>query len=348
MKSFEKSFLDRLTIPHGVISVIRRIGEYKGKQDLYGQQAPEVLENLRRVAIIQSTESSNRLEGITADQKRIQELIEEKATPEGRAESEIAGYRDVLNQIHINFKSIPLSSQTLLRLHKEMMKYTDKEGGVWKSRDNAIFEYYPDGSSRVRFVTVPANLTPGFMVDLHQRYSNLARENAIDPLMLIPLYVLDFLCVHPFLDGNGRMARLLSVLLLYQNEYEVGRYISLERIIEQSKQSYYDTLYRSSHGWHEGNHDASPWMEYWLSTVLAAYKEFESRIGKLTTGRGRKTEIVLNAIDGFLADFTITDLQKACPTVGRDLIRSILLRLRREGKLEPVGKGRYAKWRKIQ
>jgi len=186
------------------------------------------------------------------------------------------------------------------------------------------------------------------MVDLHQRYSNLARENAIDPLMLIPLYVLDFLCVHPFLDGNGRMARLLSVLLLYQNEYEVGRYISLERIIEQSKQSYYDTLYRSSHGWHEGNHDASPWMEYWLSTVLAAYKEFESRIGKLTTGRGRKTEIVLNAIDGFLADFTITDLQKACPTVGRDLIRSILLRLRREGKLEPVGKGRYAKWRKIQ
>ena len=175
-------------------------------------------------------------------------MIEEKTTPKGRAENEIAGYRDVLNRIHTSSQNISLNSPTLLLLHKEMMKYTDKEGGVWKSRDNAIFEYYPDGSSRVRFQAVPANLTPGFMDD--------------------------------------------------------------------------------------------------LSTILGAYKEFESRIGKLTTGRGSKTEIILNAIDSFIGDFTISDLHKACPTVGRDLIRTILFRLRRERKLEPLGKGRYARWRK--
>ena len=166
--------------------------------------------------------------------------------------------------------------------------------------------------------------------------------------LLIPLYVLDFLCIHPFLDGNGRLARLLSVLLLYHNGYEVGRYISLERVVEQTRESYYDTLYKSSQGWHEGKHDVLPWVEYFLSTVLAAYREFEGRLGHISSGHGSKTDMVLNAIGGFIGDFSVSDVEKACPTVGRDWIRALLQRLKQEGRVEALGKGRYARWRKVQ
>ncbi|MEW6110440.1 MAG: Fic family protein [Nitrospirota bacterium] len=182
----------------------------------------------------------------------------------------------------------------------------------------------------------------------YDRLSNsLSKEGDIDPLILIALYVLDFLCIHPFLDGNGRMARLITVLLLYHYGYEVSRYISLERVIEQTKESYYETLHKSSQGWHKGKHDALPWVEYFLATLLAAYKEFESRFERVSSGRGSKTDIVLNAIYGFIGDFGISDLEKACPTVSRDMLRHILFKLRDQGRVQPIGKGRSARWRKI-
>lgn len=348
MKSFEKQYLDNLPIPHRLLTLIRQIGEYKGKQDLYRQQAPEMLENLRHVAMIQSTESSNRLEGITADFKRIKEIVEEKTAPANRSEGEIAGYRDVLSTIHTNWEHIPFRDGVVLQLHRDLMKYTGKEGGRWKSTGNEITETLPDGSKRVRFVPVEPHLTPEFMRLLHERFDLYFTAGSHDPLLLIPLYVLDFLCIHPFLDGNGRMARLLTVLMLYQNGYEVGRYISLERIVEQTKESYYDTLYRSSQGWHNGKHDSLPWVEYFLSTILAAYREFEARVGAVSSGHGSKTEMVVSAIDSFIGDFTISDIEKACPAVGRDWIRTLLQRLKTEGKVESLGKGRYARWRKIQ
>jgi len=347
MKSFEKKYLETLAIPHHLITIIRQIGEYKGKQELYKKQAPEMLENLRRVAVIQSIESSNRLEGITANINRIKEIVEEKTKPANRSEAEIAGYRDVLNTIHTNYEHIPFNKSVVLQFHRDLMKYAGKESGRWKSAPNEIAEILPDGTKRIRFVPVAHHLTPDYMQTLHERYSRLSKVGDIDPLFLIALYVLDFLCIHPFLDGNGRMARLITVLLLYHYGYEVSRYISLERVIERTKESYYETLHKSSHGWHKGKHDALPWTEYFLSTILAAYKEFETRFKSVSSGRGSKTDIVLNAIDSFIGDFGISDLEKVCPTVSRDMLRHILFRLRNQGKIQAVGKGRSARWRKM-
>lgn len=241
MKSFDPKYIQKLVVPHRLITIIRQIGEYKGKQELYRQQAPEMLENLRHVAMIQSTESSNRLEGITADIKRIQELVQERTTPANRPEAEIAGYRDVLNTIHGSYAHIPFKDSIILQLHRDLMKYAGKEGGRWKSVANEISEVLPDGSKLIRFVPVQPYQTAEYMKLLHERFDTRFAEQSLDPLLLIPLYILDFLCIHPFLDGNGRMARLLTVLLLYHNGYDVGRYISLERIIEQTKESYYET-----------------------------------------------------------------------------------------------------------
>jgi Fic family protein len=269
MNSFVQTYLNRLIIPQRIITVVRQLGEHKGRQELYKKQAPEMLDNLRQVALIQSTESSNRLEGIVADNKRLRAIVEEKAKPANRPEAEIAGYRDVLNTVHQSHEHIPFTERVVLQLHRDMMKYAGAEGGKWKATSNEISEILPDGTKRIRFVPVAPHLTEEAMRTLHARFNEREAAREWDPLLLIPFYVLDFLCIHPFLDGNGRLARLIALLLLYQHGYEVGRYVSLERIVEQSKQSYYDTLYVSSQGWHEGRHDVLPWTEYFLSTVLA-------------------------------------------------------------------------------
>ena len=346
MNSFSQAYLDKLVVPPRIITMIRKLGEHKGKQELYKRQAPEMLENLRQVALIQSTESSNRIEGIVADDKRLRAIVEEKAKPANRSESEIAGYRDVLNTIHQSHEHIPFTERVVLQLHRDMMKYAGGHGGVWKATQNEITEMLPGGKKQIRFMPVEPHLTEEAMRVLHGRFVDVERAHEMDPLLLIPLYVLDFLCIHPFLDGNGRMARLLSLLLLYHHGYEVGRYVSLERIIEQTKQSYYGTLYKSSQGWHEGKHDVLPWTEYFLSTILAAYGEFESRFGKISKGRGSKTDTVKNAIDGFVADFSLTDIEKSCPLVSRDMIRRVLFDLKNEGLVICLGRGPSARWRK--
>ncbi len=347
MKTFMLEYLQALSIPNHLFSVIRQLGEHKGRQALYQKHAPEMLENLRRVAVIQSTESSNRLEGITADPKRIRALVEEKTAPANRSESEIAGYRDVLNTIHQNHKSIPFTPNIVLQLHRDLMKYAGKEGGRWKSVPNQISETLPDGTRRIRFEPVAPHQTADFMGTLHTEFETQIAAQNWDPLLLIAFYVLDFLCIHPFLDGNGRMARLLTVLQLYRFHYEVGRYISLERIVEQTRESYYDTLYQSSQGWHQGRHDPWPWTEYFLGVLLAAYKEFEERFQQVSTGPGTKTDMVLNAINGFFDEFRISDVEEACPTVSRDMIRHVLFQLRDAHKIKAMGKGRGAKWVKL-
>lgn len=348
MQSFEAGFIEEQLITQGLLQTIRLIGEYKGKQELFKEQAPQALETLRQVAIIQSTESSNRIEGITAPLERIKELVAEKTIPRDRSEQEIAGYRDVLNTIHTSYAHISFTPGVVLQLHRDLYQFSVGEGGRWKSVDNEISETHPDGTKVVRFKPVSAYATPEAMERLHSRFNSFWQSGEIEPLLLIPSYVLDFLCIHPFLDGNGRMARLLTLLLLYKAGYEVGRFISLERIVERTKESYYDTLYQSSQSWHQGQHSLLPWWEYFLGVVvLSAYREFEQRVGLVTSVKGAKTAMVVDAISNLPVEFSVRDLQERCPTVGIDLIRRILRQERDAGRLECLGRGPDARWRKI-
>lgn len=347
MKSLTKDYLEKFSITNEQVRMIRKLGEFKGKQELYKKQAPEVLENLQMVALVQSTESSNRLEQVTATPNRFKELMADKTTPQNRSEAEIAGYRDVLNTIHQSANDIPLTVNVILQFHRDMMRYTDRQGGKWKNTYNPIKDVYPDGTSRVRFNPVEPYLVDESMHHLVDSFISELKSGEFDPLILIPLFIFDFTCIHPFPDGNGRTSRLLTNLLLYRQGYDVVRYISLERIIEQTKDSYYETLEKSSKNWHTGEHDAQSWVTYYLSTFLAGYDEFEKRANIVTKPRGTKTEMVVKTIEGFKADFTIGDIEKSCPIVGRDMIRHILNRLRTDGKIKLLSKGKYAKWRKI-
>jgi len=345
MMSFRANRLQE-PIPMSIVQLIARIEEYKGRQQLYTQQSPQVLEALRHVAMIQSTESSNRIEGITIPAKKLEELMADKATPANRSEGEVTGYRDVLATIHASFPHIPVTPGTILQLHRDLYKFVASEGGHWKNADNTIEEVHPDGKRVVRFTPVSAALTPLAIDELCEYLQRHVRNQATTPLLLIPTFILDFLCIHPFRDGNGRMARLLTLLLLYQNGYEVGRYISLERIIEESKESYYDTLALSSRDWHDGWHTLYPWWEYFLGVMLSAYREFESRVGMVASGRGAKTALVRQMVERFVGDFTIAELAKLCPAVSRPMLRAVLEQMRAEGFVRCLGTGRSARWRK--
>ncbi len=348
MNSFEAGRVESLPISHRLLKIIREIAEYRGKQALFMAQSPQVLETLRQVAVIQSTECSNRIEGITAPLARIKSLVSMKATPANRSEQEIAGYRDVLATIHANAQAMPFSPNLVLQLHRDLYQFLPGEGGHWKPVDNEISETGPDGTKTIRFTPVPAYKTPDAMARLHEQFQALREKGEIDPLILIAAYVLDFLCIHPFRDGNGRMARLITLLLLYQAGYEVGRFISLERLVEETRESYYDTLFRSSAGWHQGEHPLEPWTEYLLGVViLGAYQEFERRAGMIQAGRGTKTAMVMEAIARVQGEFAITDLQERCPTVGIDLLRRILRQEREAARLECLGRGPNARWRRI-
>lgn len=347
MNSFTYEVIQRTPITHSMLRIIRQISEYRGKQELFKIQSPQVLETLRQVAVIQSTECSNRIEGVTAPLSRIKDLVAHKTAPQNRSEQEIAGYRDVLSTIHANAPEMRFTRNLVLQLHRDLYQFLPGEGGYWKPVDNEITETGLDGTKIIRFVPVPAFKTAEAMEHLHNGFAELHQAGEIDALFLIGAYVLDFLCIHPFRDGNGRMARLITLLLLYQAGYEVGRFISLEKIIEQTKESYYDTLHRSSAGWHQGEHSLAPWLEYFLGVViLGAYQEFEQRAGLVEGGRGTKTAMVLDVISKTPGDFSISDIQERCPTVGIDMLRRILRQERDNGKLICLGRGPNARWSK--
>lgn len=326
---------------------VGRLHEYRGREQLYTQQARQALDTLREVAVVRSAESSNRIEGVEAAPERIKKLMDESAAPETRSEQAIAGYRDVLNTIHTRHEDIELSTGVVRQLHRDLFKYTSRRGGDWKSAGNDIIEQHPGGREVVRFETVSPHRTPEYMRTLHDRFDRAWTEREVDPLLLIAAYVLDFLCIHPFRDGNGRMARLLTFLLLYEADYGVGQYISLEKLVEDSRESYYDTLYRSSQGWHEANHDLRPWTDYFFGTLLAAYKEFEDRVGELRTQRGAKTQRILDAVEELPDGFKTRDVEELCPSVSRSLIRKVFNELKEQGRIKAEGRGPAAVWRKI-
>jgi Fic family protein len=343
MKSFEKKYLENLKFQAEILSNLRAIGEYKGREDLYAKQSAETLEKLLESAIIESTESSNRIEGVTAPVKRIKMIVKDKTTPRNRSEQEIAGYRKALDLIHQSHENIPLSENVILQFHSTLYRYTDVKAGFWKKMDNLIIDRNPDGTQSIRFKPVSAQDTAYFINRLIFQYNDYLQKESFDPLVLIPLFIFDFLCIHPFKDGNGRIGRLLTLLLLYQSGYKVGKYISLERIIEETKSSYYDALSFSSQGWHKGEHDIFPWIEYFYGMLISAYKEFEMRFG-IFKGKGSKTEQVKAQIERFVIPFSISDLEKSCPNITRDMIRRILHQLRDAQKIKSTGIGRGAKW----
>ncbi len=348
MTSFEPSFIRAIRFDHGMVRALRAIGTGRGQQDLFRERAPELLEHLRRRSMIESTESSNRLEGITVPAAVLRHLVRDNANPvEGdRPQGEIAGYRNVLNLIHESSDVMAPSPNLLLQMHRDLFKFSGGTGGRWKAADNLITQTAPDGTVFVRFKPTPAWQTPEAVDRLHQGFASELDGGPADPLVLIALYVLDFLCIHPFADGNGRMARLLTVLLLYRHGYEVAKWISIEQLYERTKDSYYDTLYQSSQGWHESRHDPLPWVSYFLSVIQAAYFDLEFRLGDLNTSHGVKKQLVLDAIERAGDSFRIGDIENAVPTVGRDHIRNVLREQRQAGHLRCEEKGRYARWRK--
>lgn len=344
MKSLDRSFLDNIQFSLSQTASLRAIGEYRGRQELYYQQIPEVLERMRQVAVIESTESSNRMEGILAPHERIEAMVLNNSTPQNRPEQEVAGYRDALELIHESFKYMEFTPNVTLQIHALLYRFLSEDGGRWKPSDNEITETLPDNSKRVRFKCVTAVQTPMYMDELTRLYKERVELEAKEPLVIIPLAILDFLCIHPFRDGNGRAARLITTLLLYHFDYQVARYISLERVIEESKETYYEALYASSIGWHEGNHNVMPWLNYFWGMLIRAYKEFEERVGSIKPGKGSKTDQVINTIEKKLGPFAISDIESECQGIGRDQIRNVIRQLRDSGKIVSTGKGRSAKW----
>jgi Fic family protein len=299
-----------------------------------------VLESLRQVALVESSESSNRLEGITADHRRLEELVSRQQKPRDRSEQEIAGYRDALALIHESPKDVPFAVNTIRQIHSTICRYLPGGGGSWKATDNEIVERAPDGSIlRVRFKAVGVVATPQATEDLVARYMRAIHGQGHEPLVVVQLAVLDFLCIHPFQDGNGRVARLLTLLLLYHFDYEVGRYISLERIFEETKESYYDTLEASCRKWHEAQHDSGPWLRYFWGVLLRSHREFEECVGAIRRGRGSKSQQVRAAVERRVTPFPISDLERDCPGVSRDTIRLVLRTLHEEGIVTVEGRG---------
>lgn len=343
--SFSPEYLANLTVPLSMATSVRLLGEYKGKQQLFARQSPQALSALREVARVQSIESSNRIEGVTAAADRVADIAADLTTPRDRSEQEIAGYRDALASVHANADAMDVSAGLILQLHRDMYRFTPTPGGAWKNTPNDIVDVLPNGTHHLRFSPVEPHLVDAAVAELVTGYRGAAPR--VDPLFAVPAFTLDFLCIHPFRDGNGRMSRLLNLMLLYQSGYEVGRYISLEKIIEDSKETYYEALESSSKGWHEGRHDLTPWLEYSHGVLIAAYLEFEQRVEQMGAGRGAKREMVARCIRHLPATFRYADIERACSGVSRPTIARVLGELRDNGEIICVKGGRDATWERM-
>lgn len=333
-------------MPMRITWYLSDIGRAQGLQELFTRQSPQKLKVLREHAIAQSAVSSNRIEGVEIENSRVGTVVFGAPTLRDRDEEEVAGYRDALNMIHSRGADLPVSEQTILALHR-MSRGEIWDAGKYKDKPVDIIEKLPTGGERVRFRSVAPADTPAFTTELVSLWQDQSRERGISPLIIMAAFNLDFLCIHPFRDGNGRVSRLLLLLTAYHLGIEVGRYISLERIIEDSKERYYETLEQSSQGWHEGKHDPWPYLGYLLYVLKQAYDELERRVGELSSPRGEKTALVVSAVEGQLGEFAVSDIQNACPGVSIDLIRRTLKKLRAEGGVECTGMGRNAKWRQL-
>ena len=328
-----------------IISMLTQIHEYKGEQNLFIEANSDALTELVEIAKIQSTKASNRIEGIYTTDDRLRKIVMDKTMPKTRSEEEIAGYRDVLNTVHENFEHIPIKSSIILQLHRDLYKFNGGEaGGRFKTADNVIEETDAEGNKNVRFRPVPAWETSESLSELCDAYERVINEQKVDPLLIIPVFILDFLCIHPFNDGNGRMSRLLTLLLLYKAGYIVGRYISLEKIIEQTKDTYYDALQESSLNWHEGTNDYKPFVEYTLGIILNAYREFSERVNVLITKDLSKPDRIREVVKSKVGKITKQEIIEACPDVSKTTIERTLVSLQKSNEIIKLGGGRYTSY----
>lgn len=343
MKKFNYSILKDKTWDIKIINYLTQIHEQKGKQQLFLKQKPEELEKLVIIAKIQSTESSNEIEGIRTTNTRLEQLVNEKTTPRNRDEQEIAGYRDALNIVHENFDAIPITPNFILQLHKVLLSHTPTSyGGKYKNVQNYISATNENGEAYTLFTPLSPFETPIAMQELCDEYNRILGEGVVDPLILIPIFIHDFLCIHPFTDGNGRMSRLLTTLLLYRSGYFVGKYISLEAKIAKNKDLYYDALYDSQIGWHENEDDATPFIKYILSTIVSAYNDFEERV-ELVSVKKPSIEVVRMAVNAKLGKFTKRDILELAPSLSSTSIERSLKELCDLGEIrkEGIGKSTY-------
>jgi Fic family protein len=344
MRSFRGDFLQQVPIPLSVVWLISDLAEFKGRQGHFVQQ-PQLLQALRETALVQSVESSNRIEGITVAPGRLRPLVLDDERPRDRSEEEILGYRRALQEVHLHARDLEVTPELLLRLHGQVQEGAG-DAGQWKRVDNEIVEILAGAAPRIRFRPTPAAETPAAVEELCIAYRAVSNRQEIPPLIALAALVFDFLCIHPFRDGNGRVSRLVTLLALYRSGYEVGRYISLERLVEETRGDYYEALRRSSEGWHESRHDLLPWLHYLLSVLRRAYVELEARMEEADSPRGAKTALLEAAIAAFPGDFTLNDLERACPGVSRELARRVLRELRNTGQVECLGRGPGARWRR--
>lgn len=340
----------RFAIEAGTAWYLGDLGEFRGKQELYTRQSPQRLRALREHAIIESAVSSSRIEGVTIDPDRVRAvLVSPRPLFRDRDEEEVRGYRDALKLIHSQAAILPVSEETIQRFHT-LIRGRIWDAGQYKNKDGDIIERYPDGRERVRFRTVPAAGTSRAMAGLIADWERCLEERWVPPIIALAAFNLDFLCIHPFRDGNGRASRLLWLLQSYHLGYEVGRYISLERLVEQNKERYYETLEQSSQGWHQGKHDPWPYINFVLSIIKIAYQDLVDRVGELKAPRGEKRSMIINGIEQLTAhpqkSFAIGELERACPGVSRDMIRHVLREQRENGRIVCQGRGPGAVWMK--
>lgn len=345
MRSFDyKEEWKKLLTPE-IVMYLTQIHEFKGEQTLFIGAKADTLSQLVDIAKIQSTEASNKIEGIYTSDERLKALVKDSTRPRTRNEREIAGYRDVLNTIHENHDYIPPKPSIILQLHRDLYKFEGMDiGGRYKTSDNIIEEQDAEGNKSVRFRPMPAWETPEAIEKICQSYDEALNSENIDALIIIPMFVLDFLCVHPFNDGNGRISRLLTLLLLYRSGYIVGKYISIEKLIEQTKEIYYESLQLSSAGWHENKNDYEPFVKYMLGVIVAAYREFSSRVSLLTTQGMSKPDRVKEIIRATLGPITKTEILAKCPDISQVTVQRALADLVDKGDIIKLGGGRYTKY----
>ncbi len=345
MRNFDYSEKWKTLLTPEIVSLLTQIHEYKGEQSLFIEAKADSLTKLVEIAKIQSTEASNKIEGIYTSDARLKAIVKDKTTPETRNEREIAGYRDVLNTIHESHDYISIRPNMILQLHRDLYKFEGYDiGGKYKAGDNIIEEEDEQGNKFVRFRPVPAWETPEAIENLCNEFDKALGSGTIDPLLLIPMFILDFLCVHPFNDGNGRMSRLLTLLMLYRAGYIVGKYISIEHLIEKTKESYYECLQESSLNWHEEENNYVPFVQYMLGVVVAAYRDFSERIQVLVTSGHSKPERVAELIKNTYGETTKSQIMEKCPDISRITVERALSELLSSESIIKIGGGRYTKY----
>ena len=346
MRTFDLFKESESLMNNNIVNLLTNIHEFKGKQELYIEAEPDILSSLLSVAKVQSISSSNKIEGIYTTDQRVNEIVNNNVKPLNRNEEEIAGYRDVLSTIHESYDYIDVSSNVILQLHRDLYKYSGiSYGGKYKNSQNYIEETLEDGTKKIRFTPLSAVETPIAIEELCNSYNEIINKGEIDPLLVIPIFILDFVSIHPFNDGNGRISRLLTLLLLYKAGYIVGKYISIEKIIEETKETYYDSLGKSSIDWHTNRNDYSSFVEYYLGVILSAYKEFSTRVEYVTNKKMTAIERISILFSNSISPINKAYLMEKCPDISETTIERTLSILLNEGKIEKISGGRFTEYK---